>query len=430
MNYSEAEAYLLSLSNFPREEYMAGPKHTNAYLSRVAVMLDILGNPEQRIPHYIHITGTSGKGSTAEMINSIIGAAGYTVGMYTSPHISKLTERWQVNGKPMSRPQFVAIVERLKPALDEYLRVSPYGMLSFFDLSVVIALLYFAKMNVHYAVMEVGCGGRFDATNVIPHKDVAIITNIGLDHEEIIGPTKADIAKEKAGIITKKTKCVFPTETNIALRNIFNTEADNMHTQCTYISPKAVKLSTATFTTPGCGVHQGKNMALAIHTAKYLGIPDNTINLGLAATRLPLRMEQIQRAPAIFVDGAHNEDKVTSTVESLIAWQKENKHKGNIHLLIGFSESKHVYAMVKTLAKLAPKSVACTRNTVNSFRKVASPADIAKLCQKHMKQADIELFVDPNQALNWALTKAKKSDILLITGSIFLSGEIRTKLTN
>lgn len=425
MTYAQAEAFLLSLSNFPREEYMSGPTHTKAYLERVRVMLDILGNPENKIPHYIHITGTSGKGSTAEMISSIIGATGLTVGTYTSPHISELTERWQVNGKPMSKKQFVTIIEELKPAIDEYLRTSPYGMLSFFDLTVVIALLHFAKTNVHYAVMEVGCGGRYDATNVIPHKDIAIITNIGLDHEEIIGPTKADIAKEKAGIITKATECVFTTETNAKLRSILKHEADIHQVPFTFVAKKHIAKQANTFTSPGNGVHQSKNMALAIEAAKYLGFSDSAIKQGLVATRLPLRMELLQDKPTIFVDGAHNEDKMASTIASLTQLRK----KGDLHLILGFSDGKHIEAMIRQLAKLKPKSIACTRNTANSFRKVASPANIAKRCQKHMKQAEIELFADPTQALDWGLTKAKKSDIVLITGSIFLSGELRAKLT-
>ena len=131
-------------------------------------------------------------------------AAGKRVGSTTSPHPTILRERWRVGKTMMSESDFVNIVARIKMALDTNIRTSPYDIISYFELTTAIALLYFAQKKVSYAVVEVGCGGRFDGTNIIPHKDIAIITNIGTDHADIIGPTKKDIAREKAGLISKK----------------------------------------------------------------------------------------------------------------------------------------------------------------------------------------------------------------------------------
>ncbi len=429
MTYKNAEQFLYSLSNLPRAEYMTGPTHTHAYLARVQEMLDILGNPERNVPHYIHITGTSGKGSTAEMMSRIISASGLTAGMYSSPHYSHLTERWQVDGRPMSKKMFVEIVEALKPAINEYLQTSSHGMLSFFDLTVVIALLYFAKMDVHYAVMEVGCGGRFDATNVIPHKDVAIITNIGLDHADIIGPTLSDIATEKAGIITANTELAITTERRPKMRKIIMHEAEKSSATYQYLSDTDIATLTADLPVPGLGTHQAKNAALAVTAAKSLGFGQDAIAAGLMSTTLPCKVELVSDRPAIFLDGAHNEDKMKSTVAAIATWQKANRPKAKIHLLVGFSNNKSVQNMMTSLAGLDPTSITCTRNTMNSFRKVANPGHLAEIAKDLAPKATISVHVDPQAALQEGLKLAKKSDILLITGSIFLAGELRPYLT-
>ena len=166
---------------------MDNRKNCEVYLKRLQFFLDLLGNPEKKIPHYIHVTGTSGKGSVCLMLDSILRADGRKVGVLTSPHASVLQERWAVDGKMVSEKNFTEIIEEIKQKLDEYIRKSQYDMISYYEVMTAIALYYFAKKKVEWAILEVGCGGRYDSTNVIPRKDVAVITNIGLDHTDILG---------------------------------------------------------------------------------------------------------------------------------------------------------------------------------------------------------------------------------------------------
>jgi len=187
MNFTEAYNYILSLSNMPRMEYMKEGNMCDWYLKRMQFFLDLIGNPEKKIKHYIHVTGTSGKGSTVSFLHNILQADKRKVGSTYSPHPTIITERWKVGNSYMTKKEFVEIVKYLKPKLDEYLEKTPYDMLSFFELTEAIGFIFFAQKKVDWLVLEVACGGRYDSSNIIPYKDVAAITNIGLDHVGIIG---------------------------------------------------------------------------------------------------------------------------------------------------------------------------------------------------------------------------------------------------
>lgn len=412
----EAENYLFSLNNIPRKEYMDDTQKTSDYIQRIQFFLDLIGNPEKKIPHYIHVTGTSGKGSVSTFLSFILQAAGKKVGLTISPHPTTLRERWQVNNTMMSEKEFVRIVQKLKPIFDEYARKSPYDMVSFFDITTIIALLYFAEKKVEWAVMEVGLGGRLDSTNVIPHKDIAIITNIGLDHTDILGDTKEKIAFEKAGII-KPGSDVFTCETDKKVLQV-------IEKQCKKQKVKLYQVHTFSDLPPKIKKHQETNASLCIAVAEKLKLPHAAILRGLEQAKQPLRMEEVSERPLIILDGAHNPDKIKNTVEETKTFKK------NIHLVLGFSADKNIPSMIKLLATLKPKTIACTRQTSNSFRKAAHPKDIQKLIQKHSPSSKTEIFLDPQMAFEWSQKNAKKSDLLLVTGSIFLSGEIRGKFSS
>lgn len=407
---------------------MDDPRKCGTYLKRLQFFLNILGNPEKKIPHYIHVTGTSGKGSVCAYLESILRASGKKTGLYISPHPTHLTERWEINGKQMSRKEFATIVSTLKPKMDEYLRKSPYDMLSFFDLTTAIALYYFAQKKVAWAVIEVGCGGRYDSTNVIPHKDIAVITNIGLDHTDILGNTKEKIAYEKAGIISQGCS-VYTMETNKRVVKIIQRECARKKALLKDTRYKSQDTKKA-YCLTAIGQHQIKNAALAAEVAKSLGIQKKAILSGLKNTQQPLRMEIVSRKPLIILDGAHNTDKIATTVASIKALKHENiKTKEKIHLIVSFSDNKDVNTMVKQLASLKPTIVACTRNTVNPFRKVADPKKIAQKFKKLLPNAHVETFIDPIDALAWSKKQTKTSGIVLATGSIFMSGELRKLFT-
>ncbi len=439
MNYTSAENFILSFINLPRAEYMADPKHCGVYLERMQFLLDLLGNPEKQIPHYIHVTGTSGKGSTVSLLHSILQAGGKKVGSTYSPHPTFLTERWRLGNRYMSQTEFVAIVEQIKPKLDEYLRTAPYDMVSFFEITDAIALLWFAKQKVEWVVLEVGCGGRYDSTNVIPYKDVAVITNIGLDHVGVIGNNKLEIAYEKAGII--KPGChVFTAEKNPQVFSVIQTEAVKNQVAITRVVGVPKKITTKnqqttfdhdghTYTLPTLGIHQVQNARLAIEVATFLNIPTKKIQQGIKNIAQPLRLEIVNKKnPLIILDGAHNADKMRATVQAvqeILDQQKNHKHK-KVHLVVGFSFDKAKDVMIRELSKLPLASLAITRTKTNHTRKVAAPADIKKTFAKTLRsKVATELFLDTEDALRWSQKQAKKTGIILVTGSIFVSGELR-----
>lgn len=446
MNFAQAEQFLYSLANLPRKEYMNDVSQCDVYLKRIQFFLDILGNPEKNIPHYIHVTGTSGKGSTVNFLHSILHENGTHVASTTSPHPTTITERWKIGGKYMSKQEFVDVVEELKPMLDKYIRTSPHDMLSYFDITTAIALYYFAKNKVEWAILEVGCGGMYDATNIIPYKDVAVITNVGLDHTTLLGNTTSAIARRKTGIITGKTD-VFTAEATTRIRNIIKKQAEKTNSPFHYskvpehvhahvsLDGTSFEYNGVEYHTSAIGEHQIKNAVLAIDIATSLGVNTKLTKKGISKAKQPLRMEVVSKNPLIILDGAHNPDKMRTTVATMQQCNNERAKRAvtmqqwdNIHLIIGFSANKDLNTIISQLAALNPTSVACTRNTINHFRKVASPTELVALWQKACPQAQIEQFLDSKTALAWTKQQVKKNDAILVTGSLFVASEIKSLL--
>jgi dihydrofolate synthase / folylpolyglutamate synthase len=436
MDYNQAYNYLISLSNLPRKEYLKDSKHCDIYLKRLQFLLNLIGNPEKKIPQYVHVTGTSGKGSVCCILTSILKQSGKKVGTITSPSPSIITERWEINNKPINKKSFVKLIEFIKPKLDIYLQKSPYDVPSFFEIITALGLLFFAKEKIDWAVIETGMGGRYDSTNIIPRKKVCVITNIGTDHKEIIGPTKKDIAYEKAGIIKPGCK-VFTMEKNKEMLNVIEKECKNKKTKLNIIDDKPkfkiIKqdLSGTKFIyqnneyyLPVIGKHQIKNAVLAIEIAKELKIPNNIIKKGLQHIKLPLRMEVVSEKPTIILDGAHNPDKIKTTTETIK--QINNQTNKQNHLIVGFADDKDWTIMINQLSKLKPKTIACTRFTINPFRKTTNPKEIGYKFKKLLPQTKIKNFLDPSDAFDWSKKQAKTRDLILATGSFFLSGEIRS----
>lgn len=453
MNYLQAQKFILYWAKLGRKEYLKDPKKCGVYLQRLQYFLNLIDNPEKQIPHYIHVTGTSGKGSVCLILDSILRADKRRVGTMTSPEIGPTQTRWQINGQKMTDKELAEIITKLKPKLDLYLKTSPYDPISHFELMTAIGLYWFAQKKVKWCILEVGLGGRYDSTNIIPHKDIAVITNIGLDHTEILGKTKEKIAYEKAGIIKPGCK-VFTNEQNKKLLKIFEKEIAKYKTNTKQIlklscqknlqTYKLTNLQTIfkyqnhTYNLNTLGEHQVGNAILAIEITKSLKIPYSIIKRGLEKIKLPLRMEIISKNPLIILDGAHNPDKMKTTVETvrkLISMQvskyKEKSHLHTytlIHLLTGFSADKDLKTMCQQLKTLNPKTIAITKFT-SPFKKSAKPKDIEKLAKKYFKNTKIKIFSNPQTAYTTTKNKLKKNDLLLITGSLYLSGEIRAKLT-
>lgn len=436
MNFQQAEQFLTSLSNLPRAQYMSDPKRSDVYIKRVQAFLDLIGNPEKKIPHYIHIAGTSGKGSTSSFIHSILVADKKFVGLYVSPHPTHIIERWKYGNKYMTESEFVEVVSVIKKAFDTYIRTIKLDPPSFFEIATAMTLYWFAQKGAEWAVIETGCGGRLDSTNVLPYKDIAIITNVGLDHMEILGDTKEKIAYEKAGII-KKNCIAITQEQNKKVRAVIEKEAKKQKVALQLSKPQHTVVYSGLegsdfiykdnyFHIKSIGTHQIKNAILAIDAARLLHISEEAIHIGVHEAKHPVCMEIIQTSPHVILDGAHNPDKIKTTVNTLNTLLDEpSEHFRSVHLILAFSGNKDIRSMIKLLMTLGPKTVICTRNTVNPFRKVGHPGMVAQLCKTYAPKAKIELYLDPEEAFEHAKRTAKQNDIILVTGSLFMSGQLR-----
>lgn len=435
MNYLQAEKFILSLQKQKRPEYMQDAKHCDLYLKRLQCFLDLIGNPEKKIPHYIHVTGTSGKGSVCLIISSILKFSGKKTGTLTSPSPDTLQSRMEINGTKISKNDFTKIIVRdIKPALKKYAQVYSTDYPSFYEIITAVALKYFADKKVSYAVLEVGCGGRYDATNIIPQKDLALITNIGLDHTEILGNTKIKIAKEKIGIV-KPHSVLFTTEENSQILNM-------MTKYCHHIKSKINILDTTTaikkqstnknefyyqkqkYTLPAMGDHQIKNAILAIASAKYLKIPQKYILAGIKNVKLPMRFEIISKKPLIILDSAHNPDKINSTVKTLQTYLLKHNLKST-NLVVAFTVGKDIQKMIVILSILKPTTIAITKYKKNNLRQAENPQIIKKLFAKILPQTTIKTFLNSKQALVWAKKQTPNKNVILITGSNYLAGEIK-----
>ncbi|OGH87514.1 MAG: hypothetical protein A3J93_03220 [Candidatus Magasanikbacteria bacterium RIFOXYC2_FULL_42_28] len=466
MNFKEAEQFLLDFAKLPRKEYLTDSNHCDWYLKRLQFFLDLIGNPERKIPHYIHITGTSGKGSVATYLQSILVASGKRVGLSTSPHPTYITERWKINNREISRAEFAFLVNWLKNKYKIYTKKTPYDNLSLFEFTEALGLKYFADKKVEWLVTEVGAGGRYDSSNIIPHKDIAVITNIGLDHVGIIGNNKSEIAYEKSGII--KTGCkVFTAETDPKILKIIKKECKLTNTKLFTINkpryqilrhspvipneceespsqsvangdPSSARASLGmtngvdeysttfkyknqTYTLTAPGEHQIINAILCIKIARALKIKDSAIKKGLANAKQPLRFEIVHKNPLIILDGAHNPDKMKTTVATL----KQLRQNRPLHLLVGFSADKNIKQMVKQLSTLKPISITCSQTTAPGARPAISPNELTKLFKIDCPKTKIKTSPNPIQAYKTIHKTLNTGDILLVTGSIYFSGQLR-----
>lgn len=286
-------------------------------LSRIDALLNKLGHPESAVK-YIHITGTNGKGSTCAMTASVLQAAGYRTGLYTSPYIRRFNERMQINGVPIPDDDLCALVEEIQPLAD-----SMADHPTEFELVTAIGLTWFARHHCDVVVCEVGMGGEFDATNIIPAPEVAALTNIGLDHTAFLGSTVEAIAATKSGIIKPGCHVVLypcpPSVEQVVAARCRAAGAPLTVTDFNALHPISHSLGGQTFDWPGLpglrlpllGQHQLHNAAVALTILDVLRrrgwhIPDNAIRAGLDAVKWPGRFQVVRRDPIVILDGGHN----------------------------------------------------------------------------------------------------------------------------
>ncbi|AXT20941.1 bifunctional folylpolyglutamate synthase/dihydrofolate synthase [Flavobacteriaceae bacterium AU392] len=376
-------------------------------LSNTLLLTNHLKHPETKFKS-IHVAGTNGKGSTSHMLASIFQEAGYTVGLYTSPHLKDFRERIKINGKQISKQFVIQFIEQNKAFFEN-------NSLSFFEMTVGMAFDYFVKKKVDIAIVEVGLGGRLDSTNVLS-PEVSVITNIGLDHMQFLGTTLKEIALEKGGIIKPSTSVVIgetQTETEPIFRNIAIKNKASIYF--------ADQLIEKEYPSDLQGVYQKHNIKTAIQTvyeARKRGfkISNSNIKDGLLSviknTKLNGRWQVLQEEPKIICDTAHNKEGLNYTMKQL---NEEIFNK--LHLVIGVVNDKSL----NTIIDLFPE------NAIYYFCKPAIPRGLDANVLKHQfenKNRVGEAYNSVNEALNSAKNAADKTDVIYIGGSTFVVAEI------
>lgn len=413
-------------------------------LQRMKVLLERLGDPQDNFP-VIHIAGTKGKGSVSAFCASALKAAGYQVGLYTSPHLQDFTERIQINDQPISHADLADLVEQIKPVVEKI------PQLTTFELTTAIAFLYYSKMKVDCAVIEVGLGGRLDATNLVKPL-LSVITTISFDHMAVLGNTLAEIAGEKAGIIkpgcpvvsasqsseaaeviartAKERGCeiswvgkdVFysPIRHDLKEQSFFIWQADEQKKVNLYIENPEVGIPPEEYTTPLLGFHQLENAATAyaalqVADQRGLRVPQPAIREGFANVCWPARFEVLRTEPPLILDSAHNRDSAQKLRVALDDYLKDQE----VILVFGASEDKDVQGMFTELLPRIKQVIA-----TESVHPRALEADkIVALAHQFGRKAEAILPVEA--ALDRALSLSGDQTAVLVTGSIFVAAACR-----
>lgn len=428
MNYQSAVDYILSFADYERI-----PRSAVVFdLRRIEMLLARLGNP-QDAAKTVHIAGTKGKGSTSAMIASILYQSGYGTGLYTSPHLLSIRERLQVDGEPITEKAFARLVSRLKPEFEAVNESGVYGELTTFELLTALAFAHFKESAVDYQVLEVGLGGRLDATNVT-RPETCIITSISYDHTDVLGDTLSQIAAEKAGIIKPKSVVVVAQQSPEARAVIEKTCRENDARLVSVGSEITWQRQTAgpdgqTFRLKGitgeydlslplAGEHQLENAAAAVAAVEVLKehgahISPRSIARGLAQVHWPGRLQIMRREPWLVVDGAHNADSARRLVAALtqhFAFQR-------LTLIFGASSDKNIAGMVAELASF-PDTVIVTSSR---HPRAMSPDSLAGQFARQGITAEVTENV--SEAIEIALAGAVPGDLICVTGSLFIVAE-------
>ncbi len=408
-NYFEAVKYLESIKNLSQDDYFVKKSGRKIFLKRLKYFLNQAKNPHKGLK-YIHIGGTSGKGSTANMIQSILTESGFKTGLYTSPYPTTSIEKIKIDNLLISPNEFAQIVEYLKPLIDITYIKSPYGRPSYFEIFTAIAFIYFKKHKCNYVVLEVGLGGKYDATNVIPRSEITVINKIGYDHMDVLGNSLLEIAREKSAIIKPKTIFFTTSQNSKKIQEIFKKDCKKNNANFNLVNPKKTNYRLNLL-----GSHQQNNACLAAEVCKQIGISEKKIILGLSKTKMSCRTEIIQKNPMVILDGAHNISKMKTTAETI-----KNLTYKKLYIIIALTNDRNANQIFKEIVPLADY-LYITRFQ-NTAKKCYPPKEILKRL-KIKKSAKI--FLDPQMALKNALKTANKNDLILITGSFYLAGELR-----
>jgi dihydrofolate synthase/folylpolyglutamate synthase len=412
MSYAEAVEYLYSLQKY-------GIKFG---LSKTSNLLKALGNPHRELK-YIHIAGTNGKGSVAAMLESILMRAGLKVALYTSPHLVRFTERFRVNGEEIEPAQVATLVAELREV------IHPAQPPTFFEVTTAMALTWFARERPDICIMEVGMGGRLDATNVI-RPMVTVITNISLEHQVFLGPHLVDIAREKAGIIKRGVDLV-TAATQHQVLSLFKATCEAKNASFWRVGKDIrYRKRGSGFNYYGfrriekdlhlglLGRHQFRNAAAALAVVELMekkgfSLSSDHIREGLRRPDWPGRMQVVSRDPLIVLDGAHNPDAMRTLADSM----REAFQWRHLILVLGIMSDKDIGKIMREIVPLAGH-VIFTRPEY--YR--AATAETLMQEAKHLGKRG-EIVTPIAEALKKARSMAGNKDVVLVTGSLFTVGE-------
>lgn len=426
MNYTEAVDYIEIIPKFTVKH---PPEHTRELLSR-------LGNPQEGIK-IIHVAGTNGKGSVCAYLNAMLLAGGKKTGLFTSPHLVRINERFQINGEDVSDEQFLNAFLKVEKAAKEY-EAEGEGHPSYFETLFLMGMLIFKEAGVEYLVMETGLGGRLDATNVVEKPLACIITSISRDHTEYLGDTLEAIAGEKAGIIKAGVPVIYDAS-QPGPASVIAAKAKEMGSPAWPMEPSFYEMKTQsregitfTFAYPGgekaelaipyVAKYQMMNASLAFYTMHILqdvhDIPKNVLAEGLSKIKWPCRMEMA--APGVIIDGAHNEDGIAQFVSTAGYFAKENE----ITILFTAVADKHYHEMIGEICEgIHPSHVVATQ--IDGSRVV--PAEV--LAEDFRKAGCTDVCAEPEIGAAYEKALGKKgSGMLFCVGSLYLAGELKAYL--
>ena len=430
MNYQESLDYILKYADYERL-----PRSGIVWdLKRVERLLEGLGNPHMAA-RTVHVAGTKGKGSTAAMIESILRHAGYHTGFYSSPHLLSYTERIRQNGENIREEDWAALAEAVKPHVEAENAEGEYGELTTFEIMTAMAFLHFSNTKADFQVMEVGLGGRLDATNVVPNPEVCVITPVSYDHTDVLGNTLAQIAGEKAGIIKPGSPVVtapqFPEAMEV-LANVckergcrqvcvgadvmFQTEGFDQDGQSFYVNGR---LGNYELRIPLLGAHQVENAATAVAAVEVLNergarIAPEAIEKGLANVRWAGRLQVLDREPYVVIDGAHNAHSMQRLGQALQFHFDYDK----LTLILGFGNDKDITGMIDEAVRIADDIILVTSRHPRAV-KADTLLEMFDKRGSHPKVAD-----SVRGALDMARSASGPRGLICAAGSVFVIAEV------
>ncbi len=412
MNFNESVEYIHSLLAFGIQPG----------LERISMLLELLDNPQDKIKT-VHIAGTNGKGSTSTMISNMLIADGHKTGLFTSPYVIDFCERIQINAQNVHKALFAECVTEVKEKIQELNKKDI--IITEFEAITASAFLCFVKAECEYVVLEVGLGGRFDATNVIKKPEAVVITSISLDHTKILGDTLSQIAFEKCGIIKKNTIVITSYNQKSEVMQVVGKTCENMGCNLVITNPKSAVIANDnifgteficdknTYKTHLTGDHQIENSLNAIATANVLGISQKAIRSGIENTRMIARMEVIHKKPLIIRDGGHNE----GCANALYNFLKKYNVK-NIKMLIGLMADKDCEGYVSKIAPFCDEIVTVTPSNPRAL----DCESLKKIAEKYCE--NVTAIDNSKEGYEYILSKANENDTVLVCGSFYMMSDI------